>query len=213
MKVSGFVTYFEFGYKDYENNKQLRDCLNNRQFFHKELQKMFELSRKDAGVLYRIECSKKGYHVVTVKSNTAPQVENSPLFRSMRVSKPIDMEGYYSGLSDGTRVRFKLEAMPYYSFYPEGAKNPKRRVITNEAARVDWINKKLEGAGVRVCKLSRNQEMDQKFLSKPGSPSGFFKTYDFGGEAVVFNQGLLARAIENGVGPEKAYGAGLLILY
>lgn len=213
MEVQGFVTYFEFTYKDYENNKQIRDCLNNRQFLHKEIQKMFNSSRKDSSSLYRVESSKNGDYVITVKSKDIPQIENSTLFRGIKASKIIDMSKYYQGLSKGMPVNFKLEAMPYYSFIPSGAKNPKRRVITNEKKRVEWIVQKLEKAGLCISNLSRNQEMDQKFVSKNGCPSGFFKTYDFGGEAMVVDVESLVKALEDGIGPEKAYGAGFLILY
>lgn len=174
---------------------------------------LFGTSRKDSGVLYRIEQTKEGF-LATIKSSENPVIENSNLFkRYKKSSTTCELSKYYSGLKAGDQAKFRLEAFPCYSFFKEGKKNPTKRVITNPLKRKEWLEKKFESSGLELVKLHINQDKGQKMIGKGGSNVGFFKTYDFRGTVIVKDEQLLSKALESGIGPEKAYGAGLLTLY
>lgn len=215
MQSNGYVTYFKMPYRQYEMDKQAIDCLENREFLHKEIQKMFGTSRIDSSVLYRIDQSKREQaFLITVKSAVVPNIEASSLFRKYKTdSESVDLSKYYAGLKEGFRANFKLEAFPYYYIFKEGKKNPVRRVIKDSKQRVEWLRKKLSESGLELVYLAQDKDDSQKKISKASSGTGYFKTFQFSGKVVVKDEEKAARALENGIGPEKAYGAGLLVLY
>ena len=215
MQSNGYLTYFKIPYKEYEMDKQAVDCMDNREFLHKEIQKMFGTSRVDSSVLYRIDKSNRNQEIIiAVKSAVVPDIEKSKLFDRYKTDlRTVDLSKYYAGLEEGVCANFKLEAFPYYYYCKEGKKNPVRRVIKHPEKRAEWLRKKLEDAGLELVSLTENRDCFQKKISKAPSGIGFFKTFQFSGKVLVKDETKAAKALEDGIGPEKAYGAGFLILY
>lgn len=207
MKVEGHITYFEF--KSADNIRRVLQRLSNRQDLHREVQAMFNSSREDSGSLYRIEEMEDRVRII-VQSNREPNIQASKLFSMADSVQHGDIGKYYEGLQSGHSVFFKLETFPFYSFYNEKTKNPTRRFLKNEGKRAEWIRKKLADAGLKLISFSE-ADMGQHFIGKRQT-SGHFRAYEFRGRARVVDEEVLASYIQSGIGVEKAYGEGLLLL-
>lgn len=207
MKVEGHITYFEFSNAD--NIRRVLQSIDNRQNLHREVQAMFGSSREESSSLYRVEELNDRIRII-VQSNREPNIRASKLFGAADSVQHGNIGKYYEGLRSGHCVSFKLETFPFYSFYNEKTKNPTRRFLKNEGKRTEWIRKKLADAGMDLISFSE-ADMGQHFIGKRQT-SGHFRAYEFRGRARVVDEEVLARYIQSGIGVEKAYGEGLLLL-
>ena len=207
MRTDGHITYFDFTERD--SIVELLHITKNRQLVHREVQAMFNSSREDSSSLYRIEEMEDRVRII-VQSNREPNIQASKLFGMADSVQHGDIGKYYEGLQSGHCVFFKLETFPFYSFYNEKTKNPTRRFLKNEGKRAEWIRKKLADAGLKLISFSE-ADMGQHFIGKRQT-SGHFRAYEFRGRARVVDEEALARYIQTGIGVEKAYGEGLLLL-
>ena len=207
MRVEGHITYFEF--KSADSIRRVLQRIGNRHDLHREVQAMFNSAREDSGSLYRVE-EKDDRVLIIVQSNREPNIAASKLFCMADSVQHGDIGKYYEGLRSGHCVSFRLETFPFYAFYNEKTKNPTRRFLKDEGRRAEWIRKKLADAGMDLISFSE-ADMGQHFIGKRQT-SGHFRAYEFRGRARVIDEEALARYIQSGIGVEKAYGEGLLLL-
>lgn len=104
---------------------------------------------------------------------------------------------------------FQLVASPTKKIASEG-KNSKRVLLHKEEDQIDWLLRKGRQNGFEVSLPSIN-------LRPPEVRSGqkkevFFRSVEFSGNLAVTEPKLFLEALVKGIGSEKAFGCGLLML-
>lgn len=122
------------------------------------------------------------------------------------------------------RYRFQLRANPTHKpvkdsngRYIADAKKRKRRAITGDAELADWLRRKGEAGGFRLCEgaaleIWRDVQRFEKRRDGVRHP-GVHATVDFSGLIEITDPALFLRAtFSRGLGSAKAFGFGLLVL-
>jgi CRISPR system Cascade subunit CasE len=111
------------------------------------------------------------------------------------------------------RFRFRLLAKPTKRVGARGAPNRGKRVSLDEPEQRAWLDRKGEENGFRIeaCTLIDRVWYDTKTVERlpNGSPKPLHAV-QFDGILVVTDPDKLREAVRNGIGPQKAYGFGLL---
>jgi len=158
--------------------------------------------------LFRVEHEKTGQGIMLLM-----QSKQSPLeaVESVEVQAIRD---YKLNLSEGQRIRFLLKANPVKTIKDEkGRKNAKGEVkscrvpLIKEEQQLQWLAKKLDGIAVPE-EVSVSNGLPMYF--KKGNQAGKIVPVQFEGIARVVNADAFSRLLENGVGPAKALGCGML---
>jgi CRISPR system Cascade subunit CasE len=95
-----------------------------------------------------------------------------------------------------------------------GKGNPRgpRRDLRSDEERLEWIKRKGELSGFQVSTCGITVFSFRAVKSSVGfrAKSGSFAAAQFDGELIVTDEVLFKKAIESGIGTQKAYGFGLL---
>lgn len=180
---------------------------------HQRLCHCFETSRKESEVLYRVEEGP----VLLVQSAREGDWSRLELpataMKCEPQSKPFSPE-----LAIGQRLTFRLRCRPSVKKKIEGSKNSRLRYLRSDEERRAWLSRQGEKAGFWVKSVEVSQE--RWFDTKPGAtetvpdrrrPDSYPATR-FDGVLVVTDPDKLREAVRSGIGPQKAYGFGLLSL-
>lgn len=209
-------------------DKQLQRDLRDYYQLHKTLAKAFEntdAAQQAARVLFRVDEFNEALSIL-VQSKTAP--DWSCLSEGYCLSSP-QVKQIDPILPAGSIWRFRLHANPTKadaSQRDEKRKRGKRIGIYPESERIAWLHRKADINGFRVLEARvrdegrayRHQRDDGEDYSlkqvqfQLGANRGNFSAASFDGVLEVINAVDSARALENGIGPAKAFGFGLLSL-
>ena len=168
----------------------VRQSLVDRQDMHRNIQKFFNKSRKEANVLYRITSNGiyvsssvepvifegNGMHVVAVKELTIPET--------------------------GDILRFNVFTRPYKK--REGHRLP----LIDKQARMEWLFRQAQKSGFEIINLKEYGHSTIKSPIKHLEIEGYY----YSGALRVTDKEKITKAIENGIGAEKAYGLGMLLM-
>lgn len=185
-------------------------------------QHLRETPRNKFNILHRLERQRDGF-VLYVQSTVSPDWSRlTPGYANRIDVKPID--GLYSNISSGTRLVFRLAANPTKRAPKDDKGDPKfqdakrRRIdIRDDAKKIDWLTRKGEQCGFRLCRVSTKNEVASvdaapmsafKFKHDAGSVTLARATFD--GVLEVTNADVFRNAIASGIGTGKAYGFGLM---
>jgi CRISPR system Cascade subunit CasE len=121
--------------------------------------------------------------------------------------------------------RFQLRANPTHKptkdmdgNYIADAKKRKRRAITNETALAEWLHRKGNAGGFRLCEdapleIWTTTQPFEKHTADGRRFSGLHNAVDFSGILEITNPPLfLNDTFAKGIGSAKAFGFGLLVL-
>lgn len=169
-------------------------------------------------VLFRLEYHpRKREWWTLVQSRYAPDWEFLELNEwDDYLLKPVDVKTYEPVFELGTGYRFRLLANPTFKTMNEKT-NKKARVSLFEVEdQVGWLQRKLANAGSKILDLSvipqgkrrshKTNELQQQVHQQT------HLAVLFEGILRVVEPDALRIAIENGIGPAKGYGFGLLTL-
>lgn len=199
--------------------RDLADC----QQLHRRVMSAFPQAegsaRASLGVLYRLEVMEHG-SVLYVQSRVEPDWSRLPRGYCLPggvACKPVGEK--YAAISSGMVLRFRLRANPTKRL-PAGAPGEKRdgpRVdLRGEKEQLDWLQRKARAAGFQLVAVRINPEVPdvavQQTRVQGRHPAGklTFASVLFEGRLRVEDARLFRRALEEGIGPAKAYGFGLL---
>lgn len=164
-----------------------------------------------ARILMRLEDDKPGIVTVIVQSLTEPDWSRlsapEDYLRDIDGPKRIEMQG----LQQGQRLRFRLRCKPTKRIavrdHPDYGK---RKALTAKHEILDWLHRKAESNGFKVMDASFDRVYWQDSRNgTEGKPIGAVR---FDGILVVTDPDALRAAVRNGIGPQKAFGFGLLSL-
>lgn len=179
--------------------------------WHRALWSLFP-DRPDAQreFLFRVEHSTPGQHAqLLLSASWQPQGNPVATVLAMREFKP--------SFAPGQRLRFRLVANPVRCIRDERGRVDKKgrakacRVpIVQESAQLEWLARKLDGAASIETAVVAGQA--SLHFRKKGSGAGKLIPVQYDGVLSVRDADRLVDCLQNGIGPAKAFGCGLLSL-
>ena len=183
----------------------LYDCAD----MHRNIQKLFSDSRKEAGVLYRVYSDKSGSSIY-VQSEQAP-VESEEVRRNgMKITASREVSAIENSFIQGRQFGFNLLTMPCKKVSDGFSKNSRRRILRLSEERMDWLIKKGRDNGFLI--LNAEETEGEILHSSKKSNEMYLHTTKFTGLLQITDTEQFTKAWRHGIGPDKAYGLGMLLL-
>jgi len=192
----------------HQENPSAKQAMKNVQDFHRNLMACFQSSRQEAGVLYRINLSTK-IASVYVLSKIAPQNARKEVLELLE-SRSVDP--YIESMRTGSIFSFDICTIPSKKIVREGKKNSARITLESEVERIEWLQKKAGNAGFQVLTVQEMECVKAYGEKKAAQNKIFLKGYHYQGRLIVEEEEKFRQAYCNGIGPDKAYGYGMLLL-
>ncbi len=190
------------------SSPDVRQCLRNCQDMHRTIMKAYDCTREEAQVLYRVLASDQKM-IVYVQSEKEPQWEKLES-RGFCCEEKRDITSLFDAFINDRVFRFSLLACPTKKVRNEG-KNSRRELLRSQEERIAWLKKQGEKNGFAILEAyesgkntieSCNRENNHFFVS--GVP--------FEGILRITDQEAFQKAFLRGIGPEKSYGFGMLMI-
>ena len=187
-------------------------------------------ARAQLGVLYRLEeLPGTGNLLLLVQSRQEPNWSSLPegylLVTGVSPENPAckDVSPLYAGLQLGQALTFRLRANPTKKIDTASGEDGNRRngrrvALTAEADQLAWLDRKGDQHGFQIVEsVAKPGLLDVH----PGATQGVrglgsggrnltFSSVQYDGRLRVADRELFLRALEDGIGPAKAFGFGLL---
>jgi CRISPR system Cascade subunit CasE len=192
--------------------------------------------RRQLRVLYRVEAAPHRERLeILVQSRTLPDWSRLPVGYLLSTgSNPQNpacktVAEQYATLQAGQVLVFRLRANPTRKIETKsdlrGRRHGRRVEVRGEAAQLAWLRRKTEAAGIEIVSVTTRPDIlalqarsvgkvtGQRVASESGRRQPLtFAAVIFDGILRVVDPIRLRSALEDGIGPGKAYGFGLLSL-
>jgi CRISPR system Cascade subunit CasE len=185
-----------------QRNREARRDLANAYEMHRTLDRAVSdaLSRKKERLLWRIEVGRGGKTgPVIVQTLTRPDWRFLP---EGYLAVPAEFKELRLEIVPGSRFRFRLRANPVVK------RNGKRHALRLPEQRFQWLSMKAQAGGFSV--LSAHLEGEERVWAVKGQSPITLEATTFGGRFVVDDPGAFRTTMEQGMGPAKGLGMGLL---
>ena len=180
----------------------------------------------DAKFLFCIEPQSNGRVVILVQSATAPDWDYAFHNAGYLLSAAPRIITRETSFPAGEQLRFRLTANPTKKIGtktgPDGKRNNGRRVPVRDEELDDWLERRARNSGFMVQRVLSTQTGFVYFDKRPAykasaTPDGQaekarLRSVCYEGLLEVTHTGDFQKAIIHGIGPEKAFGFGLLCL-
>ncbi len=208
--------------------RDLADC----QEIHRTILSAFPQAsgpaRAQFGVLFRIDYPPDGTLVLLVQSRQRPDWSKLPRFYLAQPFDIKDVSEVYASVKSGATLRFKLRANPTRRIDtksdPDGRRrNGKRVELRTEAQQLEWLKRKGAAHGFEVLTVRASNDVPNVRVNDEGKSHGYrangntrdknrltFASAIFEGVLRVTDDSAFKAALEQGIGPAKAYGFGML---
>ncbi len=185
--------------------QSLRDCGD----LHRNVQKLFSDSREGAGVLYRLYKDRTSCWLY-ILSEIKPIETESTLRNGMSVAATKDVSLLEEKFVEGRTLGFNILTLPSKKVSDGFSKNSKRRFLRLREDREAWLVNKGEANGFKVLTV---EEMEGETLySRNKEKPMYIHTTKFTGVLCVTDREKFVQAWRHGIGPEKAYGLGMIMV-
>lgn len=188
----------------------VRSALKDAQKMHRLVSGFFQMQRKEAEILYR--CRERDLFVDLYMYSASP-VDPDRVLPGMRLVAQRDVTSWIESMQDGDIFQFQLVTFPFRKVAETGAKNSRRRALRTQVERFAWLNRKAEQGGFQI--LSAEESPAEKLTAYRPDEVGGHLTVDafcYTGLLRVSDVVQFRRTVCTGIGPEKAYGLGMLML-
>lgn len=186
----------------------VRQSLQNCQDLHRSIMKAFDTSRCDAKVLYRIVRSDRNI-AVYVQSIADPRWERIEA-NGFHCEKKKDISRLPESFHAGQALGFSLFGCPAKKIAGEG-KNSRRVILRGEEAQLEWLKRQGEKYGFIILEAHIAGKGEQ-LSGKKASGSFQITGVPFEGVLKIKDPETFRKGMENGIGAEKAYGFGMLMV-
>ena len=189
---------------------------------------------------YRLADDPYGLHKVLCKAAQSTRVQSHILYRweegptqliqsdhdldwdaldlhPSALQRPPERKAFDPGFTPGQRLTFRLRCRPCKKLKVAGERHSKLRYLRTDEERFDWLKRQGEKYGFIVESVTAGQERWRD--TKPAETESDDATLRnrvsgtlFEGVLVVRDPERLREAVRQGIGPQKAYGFGLLRL-
>lgn len=177
---------------------------------HRTICKAF-VNPEEARILFRADADRPGEVHVIVQSLVAPDWERLNAKEGYIAGKDDPKQVELAGLRSGMPLRFRLRCRPSKRIGEKGSEElGKRKSLKEKEEIFAWLHRKAEEYGFEV----REAGFDRVYWyeSREGKQEKPLGAVQFDGVLVVTDPDKLREAVRNGIGPQKAYGFGLLSL-
>ena len=169
--------------------------------------------RQALGVLFSVRPEEAS---LIVQSRAEPDWQLLPV---NYLTEPAQVQSICSvaDAAPGTTWQFSMLAQPSRNqarYHPDGKpRHAVRVMLTEPAEQQDWLQRQLERNGASLLEVSISRPTRHSIEGRDGRKRRrHFKAMNFEGRLRVTDPELLTAAIEEGFGPGKSYGLGLLLL-
>lgn len=182
----------------------VRRCLYNCQDMHRSVMRLFGCSRKDAGVLYRINRKNMSLYIL---SEIRP--DESLANKGFKFEGARDISALAERFREGKVFRFNVKT------YPCTQHQGKRSFIRTPEGRLAWFRSVAEKNGFALLSLQESPEMEKISGNHEKEVGGRFvyQTVVFTGVLRIVDADKFVSVYSNGIGRGLAYGLGMLFLY
>ena len=186
----------------------VRQSLRNCQDMHRNIMKAFDVSRSAAQVLYRVVRTDQRI-MVYVQSMAEPQWEriadHGYCCTGMR-----DISALMEKFTADTILHFSILACPAKKVRGSG-KNSRRVLLQMPEERLNWLKRQAERHGFVIVGAYEAAKEEQ--ISGVKSSGKFVLSgIPFEGTLRITDSDAFRRNFANGIGAEKSYGFGLLMI-
>ncbi len=168
--------------------------------------------RQQAGVLYLYTAPTSGQPPrLLVQSTTKPDWSFLPSRHGASIAQVKDIGPFWDRVRAGALYRFWLTASPSRAVGCHGGNRIRgtRTAIGDPREQIDWLTRRLDGAATLTdVQVTR----PTKTTGRRGSQTVTLTSVTFNGLLEVTDPTALRRHVVAGIGPDKAYGHGLLIM-
>ena len=181
-----------------------RQGLRDRQDLHRNLARAFS-----GKFLYRLTKNNDTLELL-VLSETPPD-EAALESKGCLLQHIQDVTALKANYADGAILRFNLLASPSKKAKEDGRDNSRRVFLSDAMMRSEWLKRQGEKYGFDVLEV---HEPSAHQTITVGRASGAFSltAVEFEGVIRIRNSSAFWPSWEKGIGPEKAYGMGLMLL-
>jgi len=168
--------------------------------------------RREGGpgrVLYRLDADHRGYSNLLVQSEKKPDWNKAAMLQQTLLD-PAACREYSPKFYQGQALYFKLRANPSVKKQAEDRKNGFRLGLFGEDKQLAWLQNKANRGGFSL--IHRRVIPEGIIRDKKATESGKLSHYSvcFEGILAVNNPEAFLKTLENGIGPAKGFGFGLL---
>lgn len=176
--------------------------LNDGNAIHRLLTKAVHSDRKNANLLYRlmVKTNVVFLYVMTDLSCDISLIEQNGL----RFLYTVDISELMSPKNTGDEIRFAIKLLPYRRHSNQFS------YLNDISERIQWMVNKLSSAGLLVTRV--RETAIEPVLFQRGRRYINMNSSVFEGIATITNKDALLQAIQSGIGREKCFGAGLLMI-
>jgi CRISPR system Cascade subunit CasE len=190
-------------------SSEVRRALKSSYEMHRTVMSAFrsdagEAPRENMNILYRLIVSGKQYRLY-VSSAELPISEMPQGFNKLPGS-PKDLSRLKDVFDNGQIYCFDLMAAPTKKIDVPSRKNSKRVFLCKREEREAWLRAKAAQNGFELLSFIEETQVDNK-LKKGGYNSVVFK-----GVLKITDKEKFLNAYQKGIGAEKAFGCGMLLL-
>ena len=192
------------------SSPRVRQGLADRQRLHQMLTGLFGASRRDAALLYRYKTA--GTKIMLYLYSSLPICEES-LTRDIRLTGGRDVSDWLAGMEAEQVMGFDLLTMPFRKVFDGEHKNSRRRLLKKPEERMEWLGRKAEQNGF-VILSAREDPAERVFASHAADQGGrlFLDAWRYTGTLRITDAERFRAAVQYGIGPDKAYGLGMILL-
>lgn len=191
-------------------NPGIRAALRDAQKLHRLVTGLFQCARKDAEVLYR--CRGRGIYT-DLYMYSACAIAPDRVLPGMRLVAQRDVTPWLESMEAGDVFCFQLVTAPFRKVSEDGARNSRRRALRTQEERLSWLRRKAEQGGFLL--LSTEEAPAEKLIARHSAESGGSLTVDahcYSGYLRIEDAERFRKTMSCGIGPDKAYGLGMLLL-
>jgi len=182
--------------------KSAKRALSSPQIMHAIIERCFDSSEQK---LWRLDGEK-----LLIVSTKPPSEPEAALQLSTDLPMTKDYGPYLASIKKGKVYRFRLTANPVHSVPLGPGKRGKVMAHVTIEQQMEWLREKSKKLGFTPHEFTITASSFLKFHKKGHEVTIKLATYD--GLLTVTDNNLLIKAMTEGIGRAKAYGAGLLTL-
>lgn len=185
-------------------NPSVRQALKDRQDMHRNLIQIFQ-----EPILYRLMESRQSLEVYTL----SPSIPDKILFqgKGMTLQSSLDLADLREKYKEGAIFRFNLLASPSKKKKEEDRLNSRRIFLPTVEERLSWMKRQGEKYGFDVL-AAQEPSAEQRLYIGRKSGSFMITAIEITGTLQIRDASLFWNSWEKGIGAEKAYGLGLMLL-
>lgn len=190
-------------------NRKTYDYLQNPNLLHGALCAAVEKSREEARLLFRTVTERRRNSIYVY---TRIPLREKKLPAGLQFIAQRDLTEWIYALQPSTLLSYDLLAVPSKKLFNDSSKNSRRVILRNSDERRDWVRRHFNTSGCRIQALDEGCEKRVHIYKGHENRSFIINGYTYTGYLEVVRPEALEHLLESGIGPEKAYGFGMVMI-